>query len=246
MNAFGRLNKSSGFTLAEVLITLGIIGIVAAMTLPSLIGNYKEKVLVTQVKKTYSELQNALKMYAAKNECSDIACISDTGSTTEALNKKLYEQFQGTRFCSKTKEPNCPGIKIKANKPINNGQGQTGYGDVFGPPYFITASGAAIRAYQYNKCPFEYEGYKTDANGNYVDEDNDGIFDKATTISNICAIIYIDANGPNKGPNQFGADVYRFNITTDNKLIPFGSYIQYTLTQDKLNYTPYNIGVEFK
>lgn len=30
------------FTLAEVLITLGIIGVVAAMTLPSLIGNYKK------------------------------------------------------------------------------------------------------------------------------------------------------------------------------------------------------------
>ena len=46
-----RLNKFNGFTLAEVLITLGIIGIVAAMTLPALVGKYKDKVLVTQVKK---------------------------------------------------------------------------------------------------------------------------------------------------------------------------------------------------
>lgn len=35
----------TAFTLAEVLITLGIIGIVAAMTLPSLIGNYQKKLL---------------------------------------------------------------------------------------------------------------------------------------------------------------------------------------------------------
>ncbi len=37
----------NGFTLAEVLITLGIIGIVAAMTMPALIANYQKKVLVT-------------------------------------------------------------------------------------------------------------------------------------------------------------------------------------------------------
>ena len=37
------------FTLTEVLVTLGIIGIVAALTMPALIANYKEKVLVSQV-----------------------------------------------------------------------------------------------------------------------------------------------------------------------------------------------------
>ena len=51
--------KRSAFTLAEVLITLGIIGIVAAMTLPSLITNYREKQRVSQLKKTYSTLQQA-------------------------------------------------------------------------------------------------------------------------------------------------------------------------------------------
>ena len=39
------------FTLAEVLIVLGVVGIIAAMTLPSLITNYKVKVLKTQFKK---------------------------------------------------------------------------------------------------------------------------------------------------------------------------------------------------
>ena len=39
------------FTLAEVLITLGIIGVVAAMTMPSLIQNYKERETVSKVKK---------------------------------------------------------------------------------------------------------------------------------------------------------------------------------------------------
>ena len=39
-------NKHFGFTLAEVLITLGIIGVVAAITIPTLVTNYKEKVFV--------------------------------------------------------------------------------------------------------------------------------------------------------------------------------------------------------
>ncbi len=51
--------RKVAFTLAEVLITLGIIGIVAAMTLPSLLTNYREKQRVSQLKKTYSTLQQA-------------------------------------------------------------------------------------------------------------------------------------------------------------------------------------------
>ncbi len=41
------------FTLAEVLITLGVIGVVAAMTMPSLVANYQKKVWVNQLKKLY-------------------------------------------------------------------------------------------------------------------------------------------------------------------------------------------------
>ena len=48
-----------GFTLAEVLITLGIIGVVAAMTMPSLIANHREKETVVRLKKAYSTLSNA-------------------------------------------------------------------------------------------------------------------------------------------------------------------------------------------
>ena len=48
-----------GFTLAEVLITLGIIGVVAALTIPTLVANYREKVAVERLKKAYSTLSNA-------------------------------------------------------------------------------------------------------------------------------------------------------------------------------------------
>lgn len=49
-----------GFTLAEVLVTLGIIGVVAAMTMPSLISNYQKKVLENQFKKSYSTISQAV------------------------------------------------------------------------------------------------------------------------------------------------------------------------------------------
>ena len=44
------------FTLAEVLITLGVIGVVAALTLPTLIKNHEKHVIETQLKKTYSDI----------------------------------------------------------------------------------------------------------------------------------------------------------------------------------------------
>ena len=56
-----------GFTLAEVLITLGIIGVVAALTMPVLIGNYQKEVTVTSLKKMYSTLTQAAQMYQAQN-----------------------------------------------------------------------------------------------------------------------------------------------------------------------------------
>lgn len=60
-----------GFTLAEVLITLGIIGVVAAMTLPSVVGNYKKKVTVTRLKKFYSTMQQAIQL--SEKDYGDIA-----------------------------------------------------------------------------------------------------------------------------------------------------------------------------
>ncbi len=60
------------FTLAEVLITLGIIGIVAAMTLPSLIEKHQKKVMVSRVKKIYTTVSQAmLRSYSENGEFSE-------------------------------------------------------------------------------------------------------------------------------------------------------------------------------
>ncbi|MBQ8460661.1 type II secretion system protein [bacterium] len=58
--------KSAAFTLAEVLITLGIIGVVAAMTIPTLIANTQGQRVRSQFKKTLSTLNQAGKMAQAQ------------------------------------------------------------------------------------------------------------------------------------------------------------------------------------
>ena len=50
------------FTLAEVLITLGIIGVVAALTIPTLMANHRKQVVETSLEKFYSTMNQAIKM----------------------------------------------------------------------------------------------------------------------------------------------------------------------------------------
>ena len=59
-------NSKAAFTLAEVLITLGIIGVVAALTIPALVGNYKKNATVTRVKKFYTVVSQATNLAIAE------------------------------------------------------------------------------------------------------------------------------------------------------------------------------------
>lgn len=74
--------KIKAFTLAEVLITLGIIGVVAAMTLPSVINEHRNKQYVVAFKKLYSNFSNAIIMFKAEQGCEGIdvaTCIEGMG-----------------------------------------------------------------------------------------------------------------------------------------------------------------------
>ena len=55
-------HKRAAFTLAEVLITLGIIGVVAAMTIPTLITTHNKRVVETRLEKFYSSMNQAIRM----------------------------------------------------------------------------------------------------------------------------------------------------------------------------------------
>ena len=88
------LKKKAAFTLAEVLITLGIIGIVAAMTLPMLLSNVQDKILESESKKAANIVANGYKLMMARDEifrisdmpfwnCNSIECVS-------AEHKKVF------------------------------------------------------------------------------------------------------------------------------------------------------------
>ncbi|MDR1327707.1 MAG: type II secretion system GspH family protein [Heliobacteriaceae bacterium] len=89
-------NDVGGFTLAEVLITLGIIGVVAALTMPSLIQKQNDRATVAKVKKMYSVISNAVRLWQAEEGCdTDVAdCIGqyaayDCQNAFSGIEKKL-------------------------------------------------------------------------------------------------------------------------------------------------------------
>lgn len=63
---------AKGFTLAEVLVTLGIIGVVAAMTIPTLIQEHQKRALATATKKFYSTMSQAVRTYMAEEGVDDL------------------------------------------------------------------------------------------------------------------------------------------------------------------------------
>ena len=65
-----------GFTLAEVLITLSIIGVVSALTLPNLSSGYSKQVTATQLSKAINTLENANALALQENYVSDLTFIS--------------------------------------------------------------------------------------------------------------------------------------------------------------------------
>ena len=71
----------AAFTLAEVLITLGIIGVVAALTIPTLMANHRKKVVETKLEKIYSVMNQAINLTNA--EYGDVTnWIIDCGSSS--------------------------------------------------------------------------------------------------------------------------------------------------------------------
>ena len=89
--------KKAAFTLAEVLITLGIIGVVAALTLPTLIANHQKQTYVAGLKKAYANIQNAFAKMAYDEdvtEWSQTFCFStDWNEVHEECFNRFKNQF---------------------------------------------------------------------------------------------------------------------------------------------------------
>ena len=84
--------KKIGFTLAEVLITLAIIGIVAALTIPTLVQNYQERAWNTASQVFQRKLGEALRVMNVQGTLAGY-------TTTEAFVNELSKHIKITRIC---------------------------------------------------------------------------------------------------------------------------------------------------
>lgn len=82
-------NKLKAFTLAEILLTILIIGIVAAMTIPSLIQNIQDRQFKEAAKKAYSEAADIVKQM--KTDRGDLSDLYPTGYTFKPLFSKYFK-----------------------------------------------------------------------------------------------------------------------------------------------------------
>lgn len=93
----GRRKVTNAFTLAEVLVTLGIIGIVAAMTLPVIIGEYKKSQTVNQLKKVYSAFLQSVEL--SKSEYGDVNYWDWDLNAADFFKKYLGRSFNTIEVC---------------------------------------------------------------------------------------------------------------------------------------------------
>ena len=187
----------NGFTMAEVLITLGIIGIVAAMTLPSLINSKKNKELEASFKKNYSVIQQALDMYQAQNG----ERLSHGSVSRHELKPALMKYMKVLRDCYWGAESNADNIG-KACIPAN-------YSD----------SDSVSDAYK------NFTGTTTMQLAFFDDGQfilNDG---SLILLENSSGNLYIsvDVNGYLKNPNRLGQDLFMFQIDNKGRLLPMGA-----------------------
>ena len=88
------------FSLAETLITLTIIGVIAVLTVPNLIKKYEDQQTITGVKTAYSLLDNALKlMYQEEGNPQDWAWPATTAEKGDFFMKKLSNYLKVEKYC---------------------------------------------------------------------------------------------------------------------------------------------------
>ena len=235
------------FTLAEVLITLGIIGVVAALTMPVLIANYQNKELLTRIKKTYSTFTNAVNLALAEAGTPDnITVVFDTSKTSLQTTERMQKYFNGAILCT-TRSNNCPYYQIKAQYGQKNPvTGENQYQSGIDVPYLILPDGSIFKFYQNQSCLTvrEAQSCKKDSSGNII-SNSDGTdceYETKTWTDNRCAMVQIDANGI-KQPNQFGADNFQIGIHEDGTMSSGSGLgdIYKILSTNKLDYKRYNV-----
>ena len=137
------LKKRAAFTLAEVLITLGIIGIVAAMTLPVIISNIKAQQLRTAFLKGYSVITQAFELYNNDSNCTTTDCLAYGMNFANAMRP----YFKEVAYCSRAEHNNeyCFPISTTDTKYWNFSKKTKGIAsNFFDDGQFLTPDGMLI------------------------------------------------------------------------------------------------------
>lgn len=189
------------FTLAEVLITLGIIGIVSALTIPNTIAKYQEKVRVNKLNNVYAKLLEAFRLMVNEN-----GTIDTYGATNEKRIKNILEllphYLNGIEKCNPTTLCT-PSYHMRRNGKDKLTSG--GY-------YYKMSDGSVIS--------FSIDG------GDCIQDMSltkvsDELWSSGTAGKLGCGRLHIDLNGKS-GPNVADKDYFLFKIVKDG-IIPAGS-----------------------
>jgi prepilin-type N-terminal cleavage/methylation domain-containing protein len=198
-----------GFTLAEVLITLGIIGVVAALTIPALTQSYQTQVYKSQLKKQMSTVGEAFKQAAIGNGGS-LAGYSTITWNTNSISDDLIN-FMKPYFAY---QKICYSSQLNAScRPVNTNYTTLSGGDIsaigggvqpIDEPLMILNDGTILYF-------FTYYLFNPTCTSSGITSTKDG-----------CGSVIIDVNGT-KSPNQLGLDTFMFWIGSTGTLVPWGT-----------------------
>lgn len=93
-------NNKKAFTLAEVLVTMGIIGVVAALTVPNLIKNYQTQSLVTSLHKVYNEFSQAFERYLSDQRVETLTESDLGGGNANGIRTFMTDYFKIVNNCN--------------------------------------------------------------------------------------------------------------------------------------------------
>lgn len=203
-----KINKSkvySGFTLAEVLVTLAIIGIVAALTIPTLIQNIQDQQYKTALKKVYATLSQATAQVADEHggTLTGLPVVGWVDDDSLSLISYYYKYLGIAKKCFYTNtQGNCwhnnNSLYYLNGNPVDYGADWWTYVTI--GAVLTDGTLVAFRDLSSN-CNLQIAG---------------------GTPSDKCALVFVDVNGF-KPPNTYGKDLYVFYILNNNTVIPRGT-----------------------
>ena len=199
------MKKKNAFTLAEVLITLGIIGIVAAMTLPLVVSKYRKQVVVSHLKKFYNTMNQAIKRSEVDNG--------------EYQYWQSGKELGGKAYFDKYWAPYLKGFSICETYSACMYSSKQPFKDLKGKK-----SGALVVSEDSRTTIMLPDGTVVI---NFVamgGDPNAGIDSSATSV------MYVDING-GKAPNIFGKDVFIFRRNGKGFIEPEGINGAYEVIQ---------------